>query len=52
MKFNLLRLIVLVMLLALVSSCGEGRWRRYGYREHYIHKSRYRKFHEHHNRDW
>jgi hypothetical protein len=52
MKYRILRSVALLVLLAFVSSCGEGRWKRYHYREHYVHKKRYRSFHQHHNRDW
>ncbi len=52
MKYSLLRFIAFIVLLAFVCSCGEGRWRRYHYREHYVHKKRYRPWHQRHHRDW
>lgn len=52
MKYRILQIVALLILLANLSSCGQGRWQRYKYRGHYINKKQYRKFHTHHNRDW
>jgi hypothetical protein len=53
MNHKVLRLITLLILIAAItSSCGEGRWRRMHYRENYVHKHRYRAWHNHRHRDW
>jgi hypothetical protein len=45
-------LLLASFLLAFLDSCGMGRWRRYKYRGHYVHRKKYRPMHQRHNRDW
>lgn len=52
MKFTVLRILIILFVVAGISSCGMNRWARMNYRGHYVKKQQYRKFHEHRNRDW
>ena len=52
MKYKILRTIALLLLMANLSSCYMGTWRRYGHKSHYVKKKKYYSFHKHRNRDW
>ncbi|MCF8449258.1 MAG: hypothetical protein K9G49_05240 [Taibaiella sp.] len=52
MKIKFLRVLILLFLMANLSSCFQGRWQRYHHKSHYVNKKHYRSYHKHRNRDW